>query len=87
MNPENGEMPRTEMADKFIELANELTATNKVERVSSALLFAAARYNAFEIAGKSQDLVKDRRDALTWFRSEYERMLEANIDEFMEHHQ
>jgi len=74
------------MADKFIELANEFSKTESKERVSAAIMFAAARYNAFEASSKSNDLKKDKNDALHWFSREYKRMLDANMDDIIDQH-
>jgi hypothetical protein len=83
-NPER--ISRAAMADKFIELANEFTKTEPKERVGAAILFAAARYNAFEASSKSNDLKKDKNDALNWYSQEYRRMLDANMDDIIEQH-
>ena len=71
------------MADRFIELANEFAKTESKERVGASIMFAAARYNAFEASSKSHNLANDKEDALTWYSSEYRRMLVANIDELI----
>lgn len=71
------------MADKFIELANEFTFTEPKERVGAAIMFAAARYNAFEAFAKSGNLLKDRDDAISWYTREYKRMLEANMEDLL----
>lgn len=81
---EEKEIPRSVMADKFIELANELTKTESKERVGAAIMFAASRYNAFEASSKSNDLSKDKDDVINWYGREYVRMLKANIDELIE---
>ena len=86
MIEEKQEMSRAEMADKFIGLANEFTKTQSKERVSAAIMFAAARYNAFEASSKSKDLKKDKNNALGWYSSEYKRMLDANFDDLIENH-
>jgi hypothetical protein len=83
MSGENEKIPRSVMADKFIALANEFAETEPKERVGAAIMFAAARYNAFEASGKSNDLSKDKDDAMNWYCSEYRRMLEANMDELI----
>lgn len=72
------------MADKFIELANEFAATESKEAVSAAIMFAAARYNAFEASSKSRDFRKDKDSALDWYSKEYKRMLDANIGELID---
>ncbi|MBT3421427.1 MAG: DUF3144 domain-containing protein [Bacteroidetes bacterium] len=75
---------RHEMADMFIKIANDLTEDESVERISSAFLYAAARFNAFEAASKSKHLKKDKEDVMQWFVKEYQRMLDVNIDEYVE---
>ena len=77
-------IPREIMADRFIELANELSETEPIERVGAALMFAAARYNAFELSSKTDNLKKDKGDAQEWFSRQYAKMLTANIEEIME---
>lgn len=84
MNEGKQEISRAEMADKFIELANEFTKIESKERVSAAIMFAAARYNAFEASSKSNNLLNDKDDALSWYSAEYRRMLEANIDDLVQ---
>jgi len=84
MSDQKEEIPRSVMADKFIEVANEFTQTQSKERVSASILFAAARYNAFEAYSKSKNMHKDKDDALNWYTSEYRRMLEANIDDLIQ---
>lgn len=74
---------RAAMADKFIDLANEFTTTEPKERVGAAIMFAAARYNAFEAFSKSSNLSKDRDDAISWYTQEYKRMLEANMEDLL----
>ncbi|MBI2794528.1 MAG: DUF3144 domain-containing protein [Ignavibacteria bacterium] len=78
------ELSRAEMADKFIELANEFSTVESKERVSAAIMFAAARYNAFEASTKSDNLPRDKDDALRWYSAEYRRMLESNIDDLVQ---
>lgn len=74
---------RAHMADKFIDLANEFTSTEQKERVGAAIMFAAARYNAFEAFSKSSNLAGDKDDAVNWYTREYKRMLEANMDDLL----
>lgn len=78
------ELSRTTMADQFIELANGFTKTEPKERVGAAIMFAAARYNAFEAFSKSSNLKRDKEDAVNWYTREYKRMLDANIDDLLE---
>ncbi|MEQ9469022.1 MAG: DUF3144 domain-containing protein [Ekhidna sp.] len=83
---EERKISRAAMADQFIELANDFTKTESKERVGAAIMFAAARYNAFEASSKADDLNKMREDALKWYSDEYKKMLNANIDEIVGMH-
>ena len=74
---------RAAMADKFIDLANEFTKTEPKERVGAAIMFAAARYNAFEAFSKSSNLSRDKDDAVNWYTREYKRMLDTNMDDLL----
>lgn len=84
MSEEKNEIPREQMVDQFIALANELSKTQTKEKVGAAIMFAASRYNAFEASSKSDNLINDKSDALVWYSREYMRMFEANIDELIE---
>ncbi|MEC4725014.1 DUF3144 domain-containing protein [Shewanella sp. D64] len=71
-----------QLADQFIALANELSATEQdVSKVGTALRFAASRFNAFEAALKSADLAAEKDNALEWFVNEYKGMLSDNLDD------
>ena len=75
---------RSDMADRFIALANDFGKTESKEHVGAALMYAASRYNAFEASSKSKNLANDKSDALNWYSAEYRRMLEANFDEMID---
>lgn len=83
MSDQNLKLDTSEMVDRFIEIANELSKSQSKDRVGMAILFAAARYNAFVSMGKSEDLTTDKEDALKWHTAEYNRMLESNLDELI----
>ena len=83
MSDQNKTLATSEMVDRFIEIANELSKTQTKDRVGTAFMFAAARYNAFVSLGKSEDLTRDKEDALNWHTAEYHRMLESNLDELI----
>ena len=82
MSEEKQPISRSVMVDKFIEIANEFSRTETKERVGAAIMFAAARYNAYEASTKSKNISKDRNDASTWYSQEYRRMWDANMNEF-----
>jgi len=86
MDENNHKISREVMADQFIELANDFTKTESKERVGAAIMFAAARYHAFEASSKTENLKKDKEDAIKWFSNQYKKMLDANFDEIIEMH-
>ena len=72
-----------EMADAFIELANKYGEQGAVGKVSSALLFAAARYNAFYVAAVENISLESERDvAMQYFTQQYQKMLNDNFEDY-----
>ena len=62
-----------EIADAFIDLANDQSNHFNRENVSLALLYAAARFNAFIVAGQTDDATaydRDRNRAFDYFTGE-----------------
>ncbi|MCL1041798.1 MULTISPECIES: DUF3144 domain-containing protein [Shewanella] len=85
MSEQQKETTIFQLADKFIALANELSAQEQdVAKVGTALRFAAARFNAFEAALKSADLKAEKANALEWFTKEYQEMLSDNLDDHID---
>ena len=72
-----------EMADAFIELANKFGEQGAVGKVSSALLFAAARYNAFYVAAVENISLENEQDlAMQYFTDQYQKMLTDNFEDY-----
>ena len=67
------------IADVFVNAANELAAEHPPARVSAAMMFATARWNAF--VAQAQGLPPGEVDeaAVAYFRGEYESMLRENL--------
>lgn len=73
------------VADAFIDQANKHAETVKREHVGMALLYAAARFNAFVVAAHAPHVEKfnsDRERAVQFFTAEYLRMLQENLDDY-----
>jgi hypothetical protein len=73
-----------QVADSFISVANSQLDTMNRENVGMALLYAAARFNAFVVASNSDNLEAfkgDRDKAMEFFGAEYLRMLGANLSD------
>jgi len=67
-------------ADRFINLANELTRIHSTERVSAVIMFAAARYSAHCMIAVDPNALENREAAVDYFVKQYRTMLEDNID-------
>lgn len=72
-----------DLADRFIELANELTRIQGPQRISAVMLFAAARFNAHCLFAVDSEAVKNREQAVSYFVGQYRSMLEDNVEEFL----
>ncbi len=73
------------LVDEFIDAANARCETEHKENVGLAMLYAAARFNAFVVASHADDLAGyegSRDQALEYFGGEYRRMLEENLDDY-----
>ena len=73
------------MVDSFIDRANELAETNSAENVGMALLYAASRFNAHVVSQHAEDpesYAKELPRAREFFRDEYQRMLDENLEDY-----
>lgn len=69
-----------EVADEFINLANELSDDWAQPFLSAAIMFAAARYNAFNFrASDGNDA--NREEAIRHYTEQYNKMLRENLNE------
>ena len=86
--PENQEQSNKDfynMADSFIDLANQHCESNDNAEVGSALLYAASRFSAFVVASYAQN--KDHYEgeidnAVDYFGTEFKRMLAENLEQY-----
>ncbi len=69
-----------DLVDRFIGLANEVTSTQATSRVSSVIMYAAARYNAHCMFALDRDAIQNRQAATDYFVAQYRSMLDENID-------
>lgn len=79
-----------ELADGFIKVCNEQLGAEKPAKVSAAMLFAAARFNAFVIYASSENkaqMLLDKESAIGYFTQEYEKYLRENIDEHLKRYE
>lgn len=72
-----------DIADSFIQLANEQMEQHPEGTVSSAMLYAAARFNAFIVAASAEgDIEEEKEGAIKTFSDEYKKMLTENIEDY-----
>lgn len=69
-----------EVADEFINLANDLSDDWALPFLSAAIMFAAARYNAFNFKSNYGDEV-NREEAIRYYTEQYGKMLRENMNE------
>ena len=77
-------------ADEIINLANTQCDNFAIGKVSSSLLFATARFNAFIVASSAKDLEelkKDKIEAIKYFKEQYEKVFIENIDEYIKNYE
>ncbi len=69
-------------ADRFIDVANEMSRSNEAgpRRISSAMMYATARYNAF-IAhlGGYKGGETEENDVVAYYLGEYEKVLRKHL--------
>ena len=72
-----------EYADKFIDLANELSKSDNSGGVGVALRYAAARYCAFEASLQTNNLAEEKDNHLEFFTNAFTNMLRINLEEYI----
>lgn len=76
-----------ERADQVIAVANEQVKDSTIGEVSSSLLYAAARFGAFNIASSADsadELETNKDEAMKYFTDQYKKMLLENLDDYIE---
>jgi len=68
-----------EMADRFLAVANGLSEDVPVARISAAMMYATARFNAFLAQTQGLPPGEVDEDTVRYFRGEYEKMLRENL--------
>lgn len=82
MTENNQEKVLFNLADQFINLANDLVKQDNSGLVGVALRYAAARYSAFEASLGTDDLERDKLALLDLYLEDYRKMLEKNFHEY-----
>lgn len=77
-----------ERADAHIHLSNDQLKDIEHGRVSASMMFALARFNAWVNASGFQSAAQmeaEKAEAIKYFTNEYRKMLEENLDDYIEH--
>jgi hypothetical protein len=78
-----------DIADAFIRLANERSQGVAHGKVSAAMAYAAARFNAFVLASAKEDadgLRSDEARALDYFSGQYRGMLKEHLADYAQNY-
>jgi len=70
-------------ADRFIELANEMSQSENHGNIGLAIRYAAARYSAFEASLRTDKLAEEKDKHLQFFADTFKNMLQKNFEEYI----
>lgn len=70
-----------EAADRFVTLANELGDGKSADWVRAVMMYATARYTAFNWLTGDEGTHPTLEEAAAYFRNEYETMFRENVKE------
>jgi hypothetical protein len=76
-----------DLADSFIQLANENCKDATLGQVCASMMYATARFNAFTASNDAPTDAAFRQDldnAVTYFRTEFDKMLKENFRDYAE---
>lgn len=79
-----------QVTDDFIKLANEQCDKHKNGKVSTSILFSAARFNVFMYASTAKDLSefqKDKELAVEYLTDQYKKVLIENLSDYEKNYQ
>ncbi|MGB5465950.1 MAG: DUF3144 domain-containing protein [Sedimenticolaceae bacterium] len=76
--------PLYKIADQFISQANALVENTDQATLAAGLRYAAARFAAFEASRLTDDLRRDKAEALDAYLNEFRAMLDENLEQYIE---
>ncbi len=71
-----------QVVESFINLANEHATKISPGAVSSAMLYAASRFNSFIVATNAEDFSDEKESSIQYFLDQHEKMLRDNMDDY-----
>jgi hypothetical protein len=84
MSDDKKEMEFFEIADQYINLANELAKSEGSANTGTALRYAAARYNTFEASLSTDDLAGEQDKMIDMLCNDFRDMLKVNMKDYIE---
>ncbi len=84
-NKENRDDVFWQITDEFIQQANDQCDKHKNGKVSTSILFSAARFNAFMYASTAKnhaEYLKDKDMAIEYLTEQYKKVLIENLDDY-----
>ena len=85
LSDEELDVQHREVADKFIDLANQQAQRFHKENVSQGMMYGTARFNAFVVGSHADDVLaydEDRDCAIEYFVGQSRQMLISNLDDY-----
>lgn len=76
--------PLYKIADQFISQANTLAEDTDLATLAAGLRYAAARFAAFEASLLTDELRRDKAEALDAYLNEFRTMLDDNLEQHIE---
>ena len=70
-------------ADKFIDLANEISKEDKSGRVGVAIRFAAARFSSYEASTQTNNLEQNKEKYRQLIVEDFSKMVQYNIEDYI----
>ena len=75
-------------ADEHITLSNEQLKSISRDKVSASMMYSLVRFNAWNSAcgfENSKQMADYRQETIDFHMNEYRKMLEENLDDYIEH--
>lgn len=70
-------------ADEFINLANEISKSDKSGSVGMAIRFAAARFSIYEASTQTSNLGGDKEKYVQLLADDFKKMLQFNVEDYI----
>ncbi len=76
--------------DEYIAVANNQSESVSIGKVNASLLYAAARFSAFDVATTSknaEEMSAEKEEAISFYMEQFKKMITENMDEYIENYE